>query len=80
MLSIGPGREVLLGISTLPTTTSTWEQVGRRAGPLPLSHSLPQCMKVQNLGCLEISLKGTWMAQSAKHLPSAQVMIPGSWD
>ena len=23
---------------------------------------------------------GTWLVQSVKHLPSAQVMIPGSWD
>ena len=23
---------------------------------------------------------GTWVAQSVKHLPSAQVMIPGFWD
>jgi len=24
--------------------------------------------------------RGTWVAQSVKHLPSAQVMIPRSWD
>ena len=23
---------------------------------------------------------GTWVAQAGKHLPSAQVMISGSWD
>ena len=23
---------------------------------------------------------GSWMAQSIKHLPSDEVMIPGSWD
>ena len=23
---------------------------------------------------------GFWVAQSVKHLPSAQVVIPGSWD
>ena len=23
---------------------------------------------------------GTWVAQWVKHLPSAQIMIPGSWD
>jgi len=23
---------------------------------------------------------GAWVAQSVKHLPLAQVMIPGSWD
>ena len=26
------------------------------------------------------SIRGTWVAQWAKHLPSAQVMIPGAWD
>ena len=25
-------------------------------------------------------LWGTWVAQSVKHLPLAQVLIPGSWD
>ena len=25
-------------------------------------------------------LKGAWVAQLVKHLPSVQVMIPGSWD
>ena len=24
--------------------------------------------------------RGTWVVQSVKHLPSTQVMIPGSWD
>ena len=24
--------------------------------------------------------RGAWVAQMVKHLPSAQVMIPGSWD
>ena len=24
--------------------------------------------------------EGTWVAQLVKHLPLAQVMIPGSWD
>ena len=24
--------------------------------------------------------RGTWVTQSVKHLPSAQVTIPGSWD
>ena len=28
----------------------------------------------------DILLRGTWVAQSVKHLPSAQVRIPGSWD
>ena len=28
----------------------------------------------------EVQTGGTWVAQSVKHLPSAQVMIPGSWD
>ena len=23
---------------------------------------------------------GIWVTQSVKHLPSAQIMIPGSWD
>ena len=32
-----------------------------------------------NIGWTEIGL-GAWVAQSIKHLPSAQVMIPGSWD
>lgn len=29
--------------------------------------------------CLK-ALRGTWMAQSVKHVPSAQVRILGSWD
>ena len=29
---------------------------------------------------LETTRKGTWVAQLFKHLPSAYVMIPGSWD
>ena len=29
---------------------------------------------------LKESFWGTWVAQSVKHLPLAQVMIPGSWD
>ena len=29
---------------------------------------------------LETTRKGTWVAQLVKRLPSAQVMIPGSWD
>ena len=28
----------------------------------------------------ERKLQGTWVAQLVKHLPCAQVMIPGSWD
>ena len=28
----------------------------------------------------KICFQGAWVAQSVKHLPSAQVMIPGSWD
>jgi len=31
-------------------------------------------------GKLKPSYRGTWVAQWAKHLPSAQVMIPDSWD
>ena len=27
-----------------------------------------------------IKQRDTWVAQTVKHLPSAQVMIPGSWD
>ena len=30
--------------------------------------------RLQRLG------EGAWVAQPVKHLPSAQVMIPGSWD
>ena len=30
--------------------------------------------------CVESDLRGTWVAQSVRHLPSAQVMIAGSWD
>ena len=29
---------------------------------------------------LVLSCGGMWVAQSVKHLPLAQVMIPGSWD
>ena len=29
---------------------------------------------------LEPLVRGTWVAQEVKHLPSAQVMISGSWD
>ena len=25
-------------------------------------------------------MRGTWVAQLVKHLPLAQVMVPGSWD
>ena len=32
-------------------------------------------------GCLKMRLfRGTWVAQLVKCLPSAQMMIPGSWD
>ena len=31
-------------------------------------------------GYQETKYGGTWVAQSVKHLPLAQVMIPGSWD
>ena len=27
-----------------------------------------------------VMYQGTWVAQSVKYLPLAQVMIPGSWD
>ena len=27
-----------------------------------------------------LSARGAWVTQLFKHLPSAQVMIPGSWD
>lgn len=27
----------------------------------------------------EFTSRGAWLAQSVKHLPSVQVMIPGSW-
>ena len=30
--------------------------------------------------CKNLMRWGTWVAQSVKHLPSAQVMIPASWD
>ena len=29
---------------------------------------------------LKASLHGAWVTQLVKHLPSAQVMVPGSWD
>ena len=36
---------------------------------------------VQTSGCIKCEACGdAWVAQSVKHLPSAQVMIPGSWD
>ena len=32
------------------------------------------------INAAEESLLGAWVAQSLKRLPSARVMIPGSWD
>ena len=29
---------------------------------------------------LNATFRGTWVAQSVRHLPLAQVMIPGFWD
>jgi len=29
---------------------------------------------------LKAKIRGTWVAQSIKCLPTAQIMIPGSWD
>ena len=28
----------------------------------------------------EVTFRGTWIAELVRHLPSTQVMIPGSWD
>ena len=40
-------------------------------------------LKMDSQGCIfKFSLQyvGAWVAQSVKHLPLVQVMIPGSWD
>ena len=54
------------------------------AKPCPFqstSSNLSFCY-TQRRGCtpLKQMSRDTWVAQSVKHLPSAQVMIPGSWD
>ena len=37
-------------------------------------------MKKDPINIKNLDYRGTWVAQSVKHLPSAHVMIPGSWD
>ena len=36
--------------------------------------------KITNRKLFKFYSQGAWVAQSFKHLPLAQVMIPGSWD
>ena len=36
-------------------------------------------LKIKLIESKNIEYKGALVAQSIKHLPSAQVMIPGSW-
>ena len=37
-------------------------------------------MTFKGSGLALVKILGTWVAQMVKHLPLAQVMIPGSWD
>ena len=42
----------------------------------------PSTLKQEHtkFSCLDYQFRGAWMAQLGKHLPSAQIMILGSWD
>ena len=48
----------------------------------PLQHAVgPSYFPIKQVFKKDLSiLRGTWVAQSVKHLPLVQVMIPGPWD
>ena len=54
----------------LPLTCFSWDVVG---SPLLLKYKHPE-------RCKRVTPRGSWVAQLVKHLPSAQVMIPGFWN
>ena len=41
---------------------------------------IPQCTLSQVQYVYKTTYRGAWVAQSVKHLPSAQATIPESWD
>ena len=47
---------------------------------LGLSSSPTLNIEIALKNLLKIMVRGTWVAQLVKHMPSAQVMISGSWD
>ena len=72
----------------IPALTESWAPDLVSLSLFPHPHKGGCCAEAMAKGLslgrgnmlLKCALRGTWVAQSVKHLPPAQVVIPGSWD
>ena len=62
----------------LKSNELNWEDVARKERTSLYNQNY--YMEVYTVYAFKWVFWGTWVAQSVKWLPSAQVMIPGSWD
>ena len=73
-----PGHQLHMGPSGKEFSRKPWlcqditSSANKQLGGMPTTRACSHPQKPQS--------RGAWGAQSVKHLPSAPVMIPGSWD